>query len=94
MRQPGPLVAWDDSSDGYPKWVLDRETRDGTEQVAVVGGEDAERFATLFAASGDLLEAAKAAREVLTVMFGQRKDGPGKQAYEKLGAAIAKAGRS
>ena len=50
--------------------------------------------ACLIAAAPDLLKAAKAAREVLTVMFNARKDGPGKQAYEKLGAAIAKASQT
>lgn len=53
--------------------------------------EAREATARLIAAAPELLAACKAAREVLTCLFSQRKDGPGRQAYEKLSAAIAKA---
>ena len=50
-----------------------------------------EANANLIAAAPDMYEALRAGIEVLTALYGQRKDGPGKQAFEKMRKALSKA---
>jgi hypothetical protein len=64
------------------------EREDESAVVIPYGCPDPKLVARLEAAEA-LRKAAKAAREVMTAVFSLRRDGPGRQAYDKLGAALS-----
>lgn len=94
---PGPWSARKADEEDRTRWIVCVDGPKPFWVATIENGAPGDTLETeaanarLIAAAPELLKAAKAAREVLTVMFRARKDGPGRQAYEKLGAAIAKA---